>query len=305
MIKCDFSTEQILEDQTYCELCNCFFNLAYDDEMKSLLKDILYEGGSEDFTIHSETYNRDNPGIERQRRISMAYLLVRNPETFYYLKDNNINLFHGTNADALVSILENGINSNSYSSEHGIEVKTGEEWSRINGGRDFISATDILDISAGYACLKKDTNELNFGVIFGINVDDVKDKLVRVLSDIPEAGIRDNIPIESISFIGVPSDRLEFVKKLVGDNIKVLPIDDMKYKFYYENEGFYTILYDKYEKFKDDLNRKNDKSFGEDELESISKTRNIMNIKNLFSRVSNLFSLDESDEELEHGRNIR
>ena len=52
----------------------------------------------------------------------MANLFITNPASFYMLTNTKSNLFHGTNANALFSILKYGMNSLSESSKRGIEV---------------------------------------------------------------------------------------------------------------------------------------------------------------------------------------
>jgi len=52
---------------------------------------------------------KNNPHLERKKRVAFAYLLATNPETFEMIDKNNINLFHGTNANALPNILKYGL----------------------------------------------------------------------------------------------------------------------------------------------------------------------------------------------------
>ena len=103
----DFTLDQMFERcKNYQDVCNIFFELAKDSERKEQLESILYTGGYKDFGCSSKISNKDNPGIELRRRLSMAYLLIRNPKSFDYFVENQINLFHGTNANALPSILK-------------------------------------------------------------------------------------------------------------------------------------------------------------------------------------------------------
>ena len=93
----DYTKEQVMtEFGNYQELCELFFSLAKDDETKNKLEHILYEGGYKGFSFSSKIVNKDNPYIEIKRRASLAYLLIRNPETFDNLVDKQVNLFHGT-----------------------------------------------------------------------------------------------------------------------------------------------------------------------------------------------------------------
>jgi len=69
---------------------------------------ILYEGGYDNFSASSGIM-KNNPHLERKKRVAFAYLLATNPETFEMIDKNNINLFHGTNANALPNILKYGL----------------------------------------------------------------------------------------------------------------------------------------------------------------------------------------------------
>lgn len=117
-------------------------------------------------------------------------MLATNPETFEILEKNNIDLFHGTNANALPTILKYGLNSLAELSEKGIPVLTGEEWSRVAGAeRRFISFADSLTTATDYA-ISKDSSEMSFGVILGISSDNLEQlKTCMVQSSIPEIGI--------------------------------------------------------------------------------------------------------------------
>jgi len=259
----DYSLKQIFENaKNYQEVCNLFFQLVTNDDIKEKLESILYKGGYKEFGISSKITNRDNPFIEMKRRISMAYLLIRNPETFDILVQNKINLFHGTNANALPSILKYGLNSLYDSEAQGIYVSTGEKWSRIIGkSRDFISFTDVLDLAEDYSTLTSDKgkNNLSFEVVIGTTVDDVKraGKCV-VQSEVPEVGVRNKLPIESIRMIGVPSEKVEFVKKIVNnDEIKVLALDGIREKFYYIDDFVcnISIIDNLFNKLQNDLRK--------------------------------------------------
>lgn len=66
----------------------------------------------------------------------------------------------------------------------------------------------------------------------------------RVGSDLPEIGIMGNIPIEYIDSISVPKEKVEIVKKMVGNKqITVLP-SDMDIPFYIDDLETY-IDFDK------------------------------------------------------------
>lgn len=166
--------------------------------------------------------------------------MVTYPETFEIIEKNNITLFHGTNSNALLSILKYGMNSVDESSKMGITVSTGEEWTRAGGKRKFISFTDDLDIALDYASIKPskdESKENSFSVLIGMSSNDVKSmRTYPVQSDLPEVGIMDNVPLEYIKLIAVPENKVEFVRKLVNnDKIAVAAIDTDE-KFYYMDE---------------------------------------------------------------------
>ena len=162
----------------------------------------------------------------------MAYLLLTNPRMIEVIQKSRGYFLHGTNANALPSILKYGINSLDTSIENDIDISTGEEWSRINGKRNFVSLTDCLDVALSYADMKpKDDNStnalLNFGVVIGTSFEDMKNiKTIRVDSDISEVGVSGNLPVDYIKFLAVPDDKVEFVKKMVGPkDIEVVSMD--------------------------------------------------------------------------------
>ena len=257
-----FSVERIMQEMPYYNvLCEKFFELAKDDEMKLKLKEILYNGKYKDFSIHSNLGLKTNCYVIVKKRVSMAYLLVRNPESFDVLMENKVNLFHGTNYNALPSILKYGLKSGKSLERDGINVVTGEKWSRIGGEqRDFISLTDVLDIALHYSGLKPSSGEknLSFEVVIGTADDDVRKFGLRsARSDIPEIGVERGVPLECIKVIGVPSERVDFVKSLITvDWIKVVAIDDICDRFYYFDDDSEKIYIDDiaFEKFKNGLN---------------------------------------------------
>jgi hypothetical protein len=100
-----------MEDRDYPKLCNLFISLAQTKEQKEKLESILYNGGYLDYSISSDVVNKDNPSIEACRRITMAYLILRNPDTFDMMVKNKVCLYHGTNGNALPGILTYGLNS--------------------------------------------------------------------------------------------------------------------------------------------------------------------------------------------------
>lgn len=263
-------------------------NMAPTPEIKIKLQSILYTGSLNGFSFQTGLSNIDYPHTEVHRRLSMAYLLLRNPETFDYLVENNITVFHGSNGNSLPSILKYGLKSHVESAKSGIEVTTGEEWSRGNKKRDFISFSDVLDVSQQYAAMgsKKGTERVSFGVVYGTTRDAVNRKNVRVGSDVPEIAVKADIPLEQIKIICVPSDKVAYVKKIVPEGVKVLAMDDMGQKFFYmSSEGILFVNYEEMQKF-DTLVRK--RNFAEEELKYVAVKTSGEKIKEWFSKLDNL-----------------
>lgn len=181
--------------------------------------------------MEREVLYKNNPTIEAKKRLDMAYLLLKNPQMIEVIQKNSAYFFHGTNANALPSILKYGINSVDTSKENNIAVTTGEEWSRINGKRSFVSLTDCLYVALSYAKSgpnDKSTNSLlNFGVLIGTSFTDMKGlRFCGVHSDMSEIGVVGNLPLDHIKFLAVPDDKIDFVRKIVGEKeIEVVPMN--------------------------------------------------------------------------------
>lgn len=225
----NFSLEQIMDVGGYDKVCQKLLELATDEENKERIKNILYEGGFDDFTINT-TMLKDNPYIEADKRAHFAYLLANHPDTFETMTKHNIILFHGTRIEALPSILKYGMNSVNASTREGIEITTGEKWSRIDGKRDFISFTNSIGTAISYALAgsdDEDNKSKEFGVVIGMSTESLEHLTTcTVYSDTPEVGIKDHIPTEHIKMLAVPPDKVEFVKKLVGNlPIEVMPMN--------------------------------------------------------------------------------
>jgi len=242
----NFTYEEIKNSIANYEVtCRLLIRLAKDEDTKIKMQEILLNGGYNGFNIHSSLTSKNNPLIEAQRRLSYAYLALRNPKTFDTVVENNINLYHGTKATNLRSILKHGLCTIDESSKQGISINTGEEWSRVNGTRDFISFTDIPDIAEGYASIHEDPNDpLSFEMIIGITEEDaIKSKICPIGSDIPEIGIKNTIPPENIRTIFVPTEKLELTKSMLENTgIKVCSVDESKGKFYYFDDMFCVYL---------------------------------------------------------------
>ena len=283
----DYSPEQITSEQ-YEALCNKLLAMARNNQVKEKMKAILYEGGYGDFSVNTELMKNDE-FIERKKRIGYTYILATNPETADILVQNNINIFHGTNANALPNILKYGMQSVDEQANNGIVSSSGEEWSRINGKRDFISFTDDIDTALDYASISPKENKLSqesFGVLIGMSSKNLRQlRTCSVHSDLPEIGIMGNLPLEYINSIAVPEDKVEFVRKLVGDQeIIVLPVA-IDEKFYYISSGFGEISIDtekakKIAKKTSTRNKLNSKDMSE-----MSKTRKSSGIRYIYEQI--------------------
>lgn len=294
----EYKIEQIMKEcRNYQQLCDIFLELTSDIEVKVKLKEILYKGGYNGFSVSSKLANKDNPFIEAERRISMAYLLIKNPITFEIMVQNQLNLFHGTNANALPNILKYGLNSVDESKKINIDVTTGEKWSRIGGSRNFVSFTDVLDIAEGYSSLKPNTenNLLSFGVLVCTTSNDVLETgLCRIKSDVSEVGVNSRLPLEKIRAICVPTDKVDFVRKILNDSeIKVLATDIFEDKFYYIDIDNYSIeiCNDELEKIKNNLHKKrNSKIFKTEEVEKIMLSRHLTRIKEKLGQINSFIT---------------
>ena len=260
--KYDVSTyglDRIMSDN-FRLACNVFFDMAPDQATRDLLAEVLFSGKVGDFNFDTQLANRGNPTIEGSRRVAMANLLIQSPETFQYICDNQIDLFHGTRGVALASILENGMVSLSTSQSENIEIKTGEEWSRIAGHpRSFISFADDIGTAMDYSEINKlEPGGWNFPVVIGTTSEAaVEAGTITVWSDIAEIGVRGKLSADKISCIIVPSDKVELVEELVGDSeIKVLAFDKPAQPFF-DTMGEYIHVYpEEIEKYRQDLDIK-------------------------------------------------
>lgn len=235
----------------------------------------------------------NNPFIEASNRINMSYLLLNNPKMIETMQKTGSSFFHGTNANALPSILKYGINSVSKSQADGIELTTGEEWSRIQGKRNFVSVTDSLEVALNYAGLipsNKDAQNslLNFGVVIGISLQDMKKiQTTSIHSDMPEIGIIENLPLENIKFLSVPKDKKEFVKKLVGEkNIEVIDMDIYD-KFYHLD---YIKMLEYLEHPSIESENTNSRIFTKQEIKNTSNTRKLSCISRIYNKLFNKYN---------------
>lgn len=291
-----FDLSQLMCFPEYKNICDKFFLLAKDEETKCKLESILYKGGYKDYNP-SGGIGKNNPLIDCQRRIGLAYLVIRNPETFEQIVNNKIIYFHGTNANALPGILKYGINSIDKLNEQGINVTTGEKWSRFRG-RSFVSFTDVLDVAGAYSSIspEKET-ELSFPIIFGTTKENLLNSSFRMVSsDFQEVGVNGCFKKELITCIIVPSSKVDLIQKIVGTDMLVLPMDEMQERFYtVSQDGLLSIFIDD-EKYNKLLNN----NFTSDEqLKGVKEAvlgRTIKNIKRKIVQIKNLVRGDAIDE---------
>lgn len=296
----EYKLEQLMSDRRYGELCNILIGMAKDDVMRSELQQILYYGEVDGFSLKSSFGCKDNPRIEATRRISMAYLLIDSPATFDYLVNNNINVFHGTNSNALPSILKHGLCSVDEQKSEGITNCTGEEWSRVNGGRGYVSFTDVFDTAIDYSSIKpNDDDSSSFGVIIGTCVDDVRKLIVvPVSSNFSEIGAIGVLEPDSIKVICVPKDKENYVRRLVGRrNIKVMSFKGIDSRFYYSDDSYYLEYYpDDIEDYKNNLSKRG--KFSMEEVAEVVLGRSADKIIEIADRIGKFFRSDKNDEHI-------
>ena len=295
MMYSDYLIDQITSP-IYEQVGQKLLSLAENEETKRKMNGILYEGGFDNFSINGEyamereVLFKNNPTIEAQKRLNMSYLLLTNPKMLEVMQQTGAVFFHGTNANALPSILKYGINSVDKSRENNIEVTTGEEWSRVQGKRNFVSVTDCIDVALNYAGINPNIENtqnslLNFGIVVGVSFQNMADiKTTRVSSDIPEVGVIENLPLDHIKFLAVPKDKEEFVKKLIGQkNIEIvgMDLDDIFYNLDFRSK--LEIL----ESTKENSipTRTTPKTFTKQEVKKVVQGRRISKIKEIFDNL--------------------
>ncbi len=283
MVNFDNLQDLMLGDETYQKDCEEFFRLAKDDDTIQKLKGILYDGKIGNYQVCSYLSSKENVDIERKRRISMANLLIQNPDVFDFFVSNHINVFHGTNANALPGILKYGLNSGREMVEQGQPILTGEEWSRYYGPRPFVSFTDNLEVAENYSTIpasKKADKKLSYGVVICTTASEVQRVgTVHIVSDFPEIGVKTNYPLESIKCICVPKDKVNFVRKMVGDmEIPVLGMDGLQQSYSKTQPFSFT------------------------DADTLARSRSSLSIKSLIAKVGEIFL---GKEEREVGRIVR
>lgn len=237
-----------------------FYDFAQDDNMKIELDKILKEGKIGNNGLGARFSCKDNPRIEAQRRISMAYLLVNDRDTYEYLKENHINIFHGTNANALVGIAKYGLRSAKEILEANEKILSGEVLEMLENGnddlkkasiRDFISVTDVLDIAWNYMQI----DPKSFSAIICTSDEKMVEDNIKtclVSSDVSEIGIDKQLPLKTIKCVMVQKDKVDHVKALFSDtNIQVLGLSNIDTR-YFRFDDFMGCKFEagEYEKYK-------------------------------------------------------
>lgn len=320
-----FTIDQLMEyDKHYKETCNAFFNLTNDKDMLAKLKAILYDGFVGNYNLSSGICTNQTIGKEIERRISMAYLLINNPDTFNFFVENNINMFHGTNFSVLPSILKYGLRSLSSLKENDIPILSGEK--RSCGAINFkmlnrpvygvyiikyISFTDSINVAEEYSSLikKGDDKNSSFDVIICTSSDELNGlETSWIPSDYPEIGVLESFPTERIKCICVPSDRVELVKKMLPDDkIAVLGVDHLDKKFFgVDSEvGDYVDFYlDKYMEYRKFM-RNSGKRFSSDEVKELAESRLLSKMREFLSQLKQLHNKDGGEGGKEDGKHIK
>lgn len=85
MVYSDFSIDQF-DTNFFNEISNQLLEKTQDEETKRKMIGILYEGGFDNFSVNGDKTMekpillKNNPDIEINKRINMAFLLLKNPE---------------------------------------------------------------------------------------------------------------------------------------------------------------------------------------------------------------------------------
>lgn len=247
--------------------------------------------------MEEEVLYKNNPGIEGRKRLDMAYLLLNNPQMIETIQKSKAHFFHGTNANALFNILKYGIYSEKKSFDNNIDVVTGEEWSRKSEKRNFVSLTDCLDIALQYANKQPTDAEaqqnelLNFGVVIGVSLESMEGiTAFGVNSDISELGVIGNVPIDNIKFLAVPANKVEFVKKMVGD--KKIEIVPMEIEDRFISAGTYVekLQMLELERDKEELPQVPFQTYSKEDVETTIKGRKTSGIGKIFEEIKAKFT---------------
>lgn len=287
---CDFTKEQV-EKIMDKDIQASFYELAKDSYTKDELNAILDNGKIGNKFLKSHYHCIDSPKIETERRISMAYLLINDRDTYEYLKENHINIFHGTSANAIPGIAKYGLRSVSEIKEANEEILSGEASTRINGERNFISVTDVLDVAWNY--MEIDTR--SFPVIVGTSEEEMQKNDVWtcfVGSDVSEIGIEKQLPLKAIKCVMVPRDKVDYVKVLFSNtDIQVLGLSNINTR-YFDFDDFmgYKFNPKKYEIYKENRLKEKEKisKITEEDLKKNASSRTRSKMQEIYNWIVTL-----------------
>lgn len=69
----------------------------------------MLEGGYDGYSVNSSFGMRNDTITQQEKRLSVAFIAATTPEAYETISKNNVGLFHGTNSNALASILKYGL----------------------------------------------------------------------------------------------------------------------------------------------------------------------------------------------------
>lgn len=212
------------------KLTECFIELAETDVQKDAIEQIMKTGEYNGFQLNSmlSTRNEDKK-VEIRRRIDFVEMILHDEKLFFYLVNNGINVFHGTNIAALQTILSKGIMPSYELNQNEIQLKTGEEIAKYNRfllqeeKRCFVSLTDVLDIATFYSKISYNINQTggkNIPLVICFNGNEIKQKYFKSImfcsSDFAEIPITSSINPSNIKCIITPYNKIEYVKSIVS-----------------------------------------------------------------------------------------
>lgn len=138
---------------------------------------------------------------------------------------------------------------------------------------------------------------LNFGAIIGVSLEDMKDiRVSNVMSDLSEVGVKGSLPTEHIKVIAVPDDKVDFVKKMVGQkDIEVVSMN-IRDEFYYR-EKWELLNYLEQIEDANEQTQQPEITYSKEEVKTVVKERRTSKIKEIFSALKN--RITQKDEKTE------
>lgn len=153
--------------------------------------------------------------------------------------------------------------------------------------RAYISFTDSIDVGLRYASLdskSEENKENSFGVMLGVKTEALEElDAFSVESDVLEIGIMDHIPLEHIKVLIVPKEKVEFVKKLVGEHdIEVVgaEMNDRFYRMHKIGKIEYLMNIER-------NNQKGMKEYNQNDMEVVAKEAKLSRIMKFFENIKN------------------